>query len=267
MSVTIGSNVASLNAQRRLSESAGVLSQVYERLASGQRMNRASDDAAGLSIASALNAKFRIQTRATANINDGLSLLQIADGTLSEVANVLTRMIELAEQAANGSYSSTQRRALDDEFKQLSIELRRVGSSASFNGLAVLQGERTSRAATRIATTGGSGAAAYAVSDDGHYALYKTSDSAANVYRKDLRTGDTVLVPAGSAPAINSADHVKVLNNGDVFYSALNNGPLGLVWDVFKWSSGAASVTQLTNSQHVLEFSTFDVSADGSKNI
>ena len=99
--IGINSNILSLNAQRRLAESSAVLGKVFERLATGLRVNRAADDAAGLAVASALNTDVRVYTQAIRNVNDGLSALSIAEGALSELTNISIRQRELAQQAAN----------------------------------------------------------------------------------------------------------------------------------------------------------------------
>ena len=140
MPVTIGSNIAALRIGRLLDESSAALSRNYERLSSGARINRASDDAAGLSVSSALFSKARVLSRAQQNLGDATSLLQIADGALGELSTLVTRMAELAQQAANGTYSSTQRRSLDNEYAQLDREIRRIGASTTFNGLNLLRG-------------------------------------------------------------------------------------------------------------------------------
>ncbi len=138
--VTINSNIAALGAQRRLAESQDATTRSFERLSSGLRINRASDDAAGLSVSSALNANTRIAGQAIRNINDGVSYLNIADSTVSELSNVVTRLTELATQAANGSYSLTQRRATNVEADQLVKEFNRLVQSATFNGRALFEG-------------------------------------------------------------------------------------------------------------------------------
>lgn len=138
MPITINTNVASLNAQRNLGKSTAQLTRTYERLSSGLRIVRASDDAAGLSIADSLRADQRIATVAIRNANDAVSMIAIADGALSEVGNILTRMAELSEQSANGTLSTTQRSALDLEFNALGSEVGRIAATTSFNGLALL---------------------------------------------------------------------------------------------------------------------------------
>ena len=143
MSLTINTNIASLNAQRRLGNSTLSLQRTFERLSSGLRIVRASDDAAGLAIAESLRADQRIASVAIRNANDGISLITISDGALSEMGNVLSRMAELSEQSANGVLSSTQRSALDAEFKALGSEIERIAVTTEFNGLKLLSGGDT----------------------------------------------------------------------------------------------------------------------------
>lgn len=140
MSITINTNIASLNAQRRLSSSTEQLTGTFERLSSGLRIVRASDDAAGLAIADTLRADQRIAGVAIRNANDGISLVSIADGALEEVGNVLTRMAELAEQSANGVLTSVQRSALQSELLALSSEITRIAQTTKFNDLSLLSG-------------------------------------------------------------------------------------------------------------------------------
>jgi len=137
MPITIGSNVASVNAQRRLAEGTKELNSVYERLSSGLRINHAGDDAAGLAISSSLSADRRVFDQGVRNLNDGLSLLSIADSTVQELSNIVTRLQELAEQASNGVYGSTQRVAMDKEAQALSKEYIRVAQSATYNGKSI----------------------------------------------------------------------------------------------------------------------------------
>jgi len=140
MPITINTNIASLNAQRRLGNSTAALQKTFERLSSGLRIVRASDDAAGLAIADSLRADQRIASVAIRNANDGISLVSIADGGLSEIGNVLSRMAELAEQSANGVLTTTQRSALQSEFSALASEIERIAVTTEFNGLKLLSG-------------------------------------------------------------------------------------------------------------------------------
>ncbi len=143
MAITLGSNIASLQAQRRLSGATDSLNGVYERLSSGQRINKASDDAAGLAIADSLRASQRVASVAIRNSNDGISVIAIADSALGEIGNVLSRLAELSEQSANGVFSSTQRSALANEFIALSSEIERIAATTQFNGVTLLSGTGT----------------------------------------------------------------------------------------------------------------------------
>lgn len=140
MAITLGTNIASLQAQRRLAFSSSKLSDTFEKLSSGQRINRASDDAAGLAIADALRASQRVATVAIRNANDGISTIAIADAALGEIASVLTRLAELSEQSANGVFSVVQRSALSNEFVALASEVERIAVTTEFNGVKLLSG-------------------------------------------------------------------------------------------------------------------------------
>jgi len=140
MALTLGSNISSLKAQRTLGITSDRLSKTYERLSSGQRINHASDDAAGLAIADALQATSRIASVAVRNANDGISTISIADSALGEVGNVLARLAELSEQSANGVFSTTQRSALQNEFTALGSEIERIATTTEFNGVKLLSG-------------------------------------------------------------------------------------------------------------------------------
>jgi len=136
--LTINSNGASLNAQRRLGQSTASLRQSFERLSSGLRINRASDDAAGLAIASSLNTDSRVYTQAIRNTNDAISLYAIAEGALTSLVGITTRLQELAQQSANGVLSHTQRKSLNGEAQALRKEYLRIVQTTQFNGLNLL---------------------------------------------------------------------------------------------------------------------------------
>lgn len=140
MSLVINTNVASLNSQRQLMNSGGALDKATERLSSGQRINSAKDDAAGLAISNRMTSQIRGLDQAIRNANDGVSLIQTAEGALAETTNILQRMRELAIQSANGIYSDSDRKTLDAETQQLISELDRIGKSTSFNGQKLLDG-------------------------------------------------------------------------------------------------------------------------------
>lgn len=140
MSLVINTNVASLNSQRQLMNSGTALDQTTERLSSGKRINSAKDDAAGLAISNRMTSQVRGLDQAIRNANDGVSLVQTAEGALQEVTNILQRMRELSIQSANGIYSDADRETLNAETQQLKLELDRISSSTSFNGQNLLDG-------------------------------------------------------------------------------------------------------------------------------
>jgi flagellin len=140
MPLSIISNVASLRAQRQLTSASSELERTFQRLASGKRINTASDDAAGLAISASLRRDTRLATTAIRNANDGISLISITDGALGEIGSVLGRLAELAEQSANGTLSTRQRSAMQNEFQALGEEIERISSTTSFNGLNILSG-------------------------------------------------------------------------------------------------------------------------------
>lgn len=140
MALVVNSNIASLNAQRQLNSSSAALDKASERLASGQRINSAADDAAGLAISNRQTSQIRGLDQAIRNANDGSSLIQTAEGALEESTNILQRMRELAIQSSNGIYSDTDRATLDAEVQQLVQELDRISETTSFNGQQILDG-------------------------------------------------------------------------------------------------------------------------------
>lgn len=140
MTINIRTNVPSLLAQRNLGESTSRLTTAYERLSSGLRINRARDDAAGLSIAESLKADARIATVAIRNASDGISVVSIADQAIGQIGNTLARLAELAEQSANGVFANSQRSALNNEFIALTSEIERIAMTTEFNGLRLLSG-------------------------------------------------------------------------------------------------------------------------------
>lgn len=143
MSITIASNLAALRAGTQLARTTSQLDAVYARLASGKRITRASDDAAGLALAATLNSDMRIASVALRNANDGISALSITDGALNEIGNVLSRMAEIAEQSANGTYSATQRSAMQNEFAALASEIERIAFTTKFNSISLLSGSNS----------------------------------------------------------------------------------------------------------------------------
>lgn len=140
MGLRINTNVASLNAQRNLGSTRISMNKSLEKLSSGQRINRAGDDAAGLAISENLKAQIKGLGQAERNAEDGISLVQIAEGALGEVSNILIRLRELSVQAASDTIGGTERKFLNVEFEQLTSEVDRIANSTEFNRVPLLNG-------------------------------------------------------------------------------------------------------------------------------
>jgi flagellin len=144
MALYVNTNTTSLYAQRQLGNSGDVLDKSFERLASGQRINSASDDAAGLQISNRLTSQTNGLNQAMRNANDGISLAQTAEGAMDETTNMLQRMRTLAIQSSNGSNTDDDRLAIQQEVKQLSTEIDRIADTTTFGGQNLLDGSYAS---------------------------------------------------------------------------------------------------------------------------
>ncbi|MCR9527033.1 flagellin [Vibrio alginolyticus] len=140
MAITVNTNVAALVAQRHLTSATDMLNQSMERLSSGKRINSAKDDAAGLQISNRLQSQMRGLDVAVRNANDGISIMQTAEGAMNEVTNIMLRMRDLSLQSANGSNSKAERTALQEEVSALNDELSRIAETTSFGGRKLLNG-------------------------------------------------------------------------------------------------------------------------------
>src|SRR4051812_11621869 len=143
MSLRIQNNVEAFNAHRNLSSTEGGLARSMERLSSGFRINRAADDAAGLAISERLRAQIGGLDQAQRNVQDAVSLVQTAEGSLTEVHAMLQRVRELAVQFKNGSLSTADRTAIQSEVNMLASEIERIGQAAEFNGIKLLNAAQT----------------------------------------------------------------------------------------------------------------------------
>ena len=142
-SMVINSNIPSITAQRHLANSRADMEQAMERLSSGKRINSAMDDAAGLTIAHSLDSKVSSLNQAARNANDGVSLINLAEGALDQVSAMLTRMRSLAVQSLNGTYSDDDRDNLHLEFQALNDEITRIANNTKFNGVQVIGASAT----------------------------------------------------------------------------------------------------------------------------
>ena len=150
MALRIFNNLISYTAQRYLGENNNRLSQVFARIASGVRIQKSSDDSASLHASEALNTDARTLRQGIRNLNDGLSMLNVADGAVAEQTSIIGRMRELAMQSATGTIGTTERKSVDLEFRAIKNELDRIAKTTEFNGLKILDGALSSNASDHI---------------------------------------------------------------------------------------------------------------------
>ena len=195
-------NIMAMNAYRNYANNTSALSKNLEKLSSGYKINRAGDDAAGLAISEKMRAQITGLDKAQDNAKDGISLVQTAEGALTEVHDMLNRMYELAEQSANGTFEDgTDRKQLQKEVDQLKSEINRIADSANFNGIKLLDGSMAANGTTTIKSAGTSTKANVDVSIMAD-SLFDDKDN-----RTELKFTLT-------AVSTNQADGVKVANNG-----------------------------------------------------
>src|SRR5438309_8490577 len=185
MALSILNNIPSLAAQNQLAITGSNLQRTLFRLSSGSRINSGADDAAGLAIADGLRANITALTQSARNTNDGVGMLQVADGALAQVTTLLNRAVTLATESSTGTVSDTQRQALQSEFAQIKAEIDRIGGNTTYNGAAVFNGGNTNF--NQVAATHTAAGYATAVSGTlalkttGGATLYTTSASDATV--------------------------------------------------------------------------------------
>jgi len=143
MALSIRTNIASLNAQKNLQQTEGMLNSSLSKLSSGFRITKAGDDAAGLGISSNLNAQIKSYNQAARNASDAISVIQTAEGSLNETTNILTRLRELAMQSASSGVGNTERGYIQNEVNQLVSEIGRIAESSEYNGVKLVDGNIT----------------------------------------------------------------------------------------------------------------------------
>ena len=143
--MVVAHNLTAMNSNRQLNITTGAQAKSTEKLSSGYRINRAGDDAAGLAISEKMRNQIRGLNKASTNAQDGISLIQVAEGALNETHSILQRMNELATQAANDSNTSTDRTAIQNEMDQLTSEINRIQSTTQFNTMNLIDGSFTSK--------------------------------------------------------------------------------------------------------------------------
>ena len=191
MALYVNTNTSSINAQRNLAKSSNALSNNYKQLASGSRINSAKDDAAGLQISNRMTSQINGLTQGNRNANDGIALCQTAEGALDEVTNMLQRMRTLAIQSANGTNSSTERTALNDEAKELQKEIKRIGEQTSFGGTLKIFG-KTGTSDSIASTSVVSANATFQVGSNANETINFTFKSMSGILSKEIITSATV---------------------------------------------------------------------------
>jgi flagellin len=156
MSMSVLNNINSMVAQNHLNQTSANLSTVLQQLSSGSRLNSGADDPAGLEIANGLAANITALNQSAQNASDGVGMLQVADGALSQVTTLLNTAVSLATEASNGTVSTAQQASLDTEFTAIKAEITRIGSNTTFNGGKVFSGNTTNVYITDGTTTGSS---------------------------------------------------------------------------------------------------------------
>ncbi len=200
-------NIMAMNAYRNYANNTSSLSKNLEKLSSGYKINRAGDDAAGLAISEKMRAQITGLDKAQDNAKDGISLVQTAEGALTEVHDMLNRMYELAEQSANGTFEDgTDRKQLQKEVNQLKSEIDRIADSANFNGIKLLDGSMSANATTKINNAG-----------TGTTAAVDVNIVADTVFGTDGK--ETNLTFKLAAVSSNGTDGAKVSENGTVTIS------------------------------------------------
>jgi flagellin len=200
MSLSILNNVSSLAAQNQLNMTQTSLQKTLLQLSSGSRINNGADDAAGLAIADGLQANITALTQSSKNATDGLGLLQVADGSLSQVTSLLNRAVTIATEAANGGVSTQQGAALDAEFTSIKAEIDRIGSKTTYNGTQVFSGTASSVYLTD-ATAAGSSSISITVGTLASSSIgFSTGLTAANL------SGDSLTSAANAQTALGHID-------------------------------------------------------------
>lgn len=230
----INTNVKSLVAQNALTVNNRSLSKTMEQLSTGQRINSAADDAAGLAISTKMTSQIRGLNQAVRNANNGVSLLQTAEGAMIEMNNMLQRMRELSVQSASDTYTSTDRGALDDEFQQLKSEITRIAANTQWNGMNILNGNNNFGA----------------VSGDNQLVKFQVGANASQTI--DINFKDFTFTPSGTAatPSVTTLNFAAKTAGTD---TARLTGTMGTVnFDVSFTALGAdpsaSDVTSLASS-------------------
>lgn len=268
MALSINTNIASLNAQRNLSRSQGVLEQSLQRLSTGLRINSAKDDAAGLAIVERFTTQIRGLNQAARNANDGISLVQTTESVLGELSNNLQRIRELAIQSANATNSSSDRAALDNEVQQRLAEIDRIASQTSFNGLKVLDGtfgnaifQVGANVGETISVNLNTGVRTNQIGQIATATGVRVTGNALTAGGLTIAVGQNAAVAIGASAGDSAADKVAAINAASV--SGLTATAANTVAGAFTTTSNGAGDTFSLNINGTDIFTVFDLAANG----
>jgi flagellin len=251
MPIGILNNIASLSAENQLAITNSNLQSTLYQLSSGSRINTGADDAAGLAISNGLQANITALTQSARNANDGVGMLQVADGALAQVTTLLNRAVTLATESSTGTVSDTQRQALQSEFAQIKAEIDRIGGNTTYNGAAVFTGGSTNFNQIAAANTPAGYATAVsgtlAIKTTGGATIYTTSadDTTVGAVISDINNSGT-----GLMATIDSSGHLMVtdaLNRGTSAANQLQGDAATGTFEV-GGASAAETLTNTTNS-------------------
>jgi len=224
----INTNVSALDAQAALTKNSRVMSSAMERLSTGSRINQASDDAAGLAISQNMTAQVRGLNQAVRNLNDGVNLLQTAEGALNETTNMLQRMRELAVQSASGTYSNTQRTYLATEFQALGSQIDKIASETTWNGFTILTG-----------TTGGTSSGTFSFQSG------QTSGQTIDITLSSMALS-TLAMTAGAVAVSTAASASAAIASIDSAISTVNSQRAAIGATINRMTYAADNVTNIS---------------------
>ena len=202
MALVVNHNMMAMNAARNLNASYNRLNKSVQRLSSGLRVNSAADDAAGLAIRELMRADIATLNQGVRNANDAISLIQVADGALGVIDEKLIRMKELAEQAATGTYNSTQRLMIESEYQAMASEITRIANATDFNGVKLLDGSLSG-------THNGKGVSDANLNSTGELKIHfgVGNDSAEDYYYINIGSAKAADLGVGNEAALDKAGH------------------------------------------------------------
>lgn len=238
MPIGILNNIASLSAENQLSITNSNLQSTLYQLSSGSRINSGADDAAGLAIANGLQANITALTQSARNANDGVGMLQVADGALAQVTTLLNRAVTLATEASTGTVSDSQRQALQSEFSQIKAEIDRIGTNTTYNGAQIFAGSGTN---FNQLTTAVTNAAGMATAVTGNVTV-KTWDSTAGAYAA-VQTFNATTSDTNNGTVAGLIENIN--NSGSGLFATLDNTGNLVITD--SQNRGTAAGTELAD--------------------